>query len=240
MLNFSYTLDNELEVPMGRIPSGIQTQAFEMALTRIEQRYRTTKRLLGQKVPGLGKGPVSGMSKGWQVRLISQVQFLDALPHLLLAKASNIALGDNSNAVLQGGARLRWNNWSQLALTNYARALSAFESEVEKGLTNAPVSGMPAALIRVAAIAGAPAPVLLDPKKIGLASLPIVDDPDYLADLDFWSGKSLFVVVLGAGAGSYAGYKFGYGRSPVVHTAATVAGLVAGIWTSLFVLPARL
>ena len=61
MLHFGYALDNELRVRPGELPSGIQTQAFEVAVTRISQRYATLKRMLLQQTP-TGAAAIQGLN----------------------------------------------------------------------------------------------------------------------------------------------------------------------------------
>lgn len=207
MLNFNYTLDNELEVPVGRLPTGIQTQALEMAIHRVGRRYRTTKKLLSKRVPGLGRGPVAGMSKDWQLRLISQAKFLDAIPSILYARAANMVQRHMRNAVLQGDARRVWNAWSDRAIQDYAKAVAAFEREVAAALTGETATGMPAAMIRLARTAGVPEPVVLDAKQVGLESLPEVDDPDYLAGVE--AGPMFLGAIAGAAAVGLAAWWFG-------------------------------
>lgn len=201
MLNFNYTLDSELEVPVGRIPSGIQTQALEMAINRIGRRYRTTKKLLSKQVPGLGRGPVAGMSEVWQLRLISESRFLDAMPPAIYSRAGAMVDSYRVNAALQGEARRVWNGWSQKVIKDYALAVAAFEREVALAMKNGPSNGLPPAMVRLAKTVGVPTPVLLDAKAAGLESIPEVDDPDYLAELE---AASWTPMILGGIAGAAA------------------------------------
>jgi len=79
MLHFNYTLDSELKVPPGRLPSGIQTQAFEMAINRMGRKFRTTVQMLATPVAGMGgKRPVDGLSPGWRERIGTETAFLQA------------------------------------------------------------------------------------------------------------------------------------------------------------------
>jgi hypothetical protein len=197
MLDFGYTLDNELTVPVGRIPTGIQTQALEMAINRIGRRYRSAKKLLVQKVPGFDQRTVQTVSKDWKLRLITEVRFLDALPGLINVRAAKLVNTYNRNAVTQTMGRQAWNQWAALVIKEYRSAVAAFGNEVSKAISNTPVNGLPAAFMRVAQVAGVPAPVLLDAKAAGLESLPEVDDPDYLAGLD--GAGTLMAGIAGAG-----------------------------------------
>lgn len=198
MLDFGYTLDNELTVPVGRLPSGIQTQALEIVINRIGRRYRTAKKLLLQKVPGFGKTTAQAVSEDWQLRLITGSRFLDALPSLINSRAMQLVDAYTRNAVTQGAGRQAWNQWALLVIKEYRSAVAAFEVEVSKALTNTPVNGLPTAYVRVAKAVGVPVPQLLDAKTAGLASLPEVDDPDYLAG--FEGAGTLMAGLAGAGA----------------------------------------
>ena len=77
-LNFNYMLDNELRVPIGQLPSGINTQAVEMAASQMTRRFRETQQMLSRKAPGIGASPYSGMTPAWQMRLKAESAWVAA------------------------------------------------------------------------------------------------------------------------------------------------------------------
>jgi hypothetical protein len=179
MLHFNYTLDNELVAPVGQLPSGIQVQAFGLALTRMSERFHASVRVLQMPVGPLKVGPVAGMQPVWRSRLKTEIAFLRKMPDRLIAVAESVASYGIANAVDQGRLDSQWNRWSQQGLKAYGEALDAFQREVSAALRNAPVLGVPAAMIKLAAIAKVPPPSMPD-AAASLGAYP-VDDPAYLA-----------------------------------------------------------
>jgi hypothetical protein len=201
MLSFNYTLDSELTAPVGQLPSGIQTQAFGMALSRLARRYRTTREMLLKQVPGTGASALMGATVPWQERLKTEMGFFDAVPDKLTAVAQNVAIGDVGNAVYQGRLANRWNNWAPRALSEYASALGAFERDVSKAMSNAPVVGIPAPIMRLAKIAKMKTPSVPNAKTLGYVDSGI-NDPAYMAGLDANLGVEPAPLVFGAIAGA--------------------------------------
>jgi hypothetical protein len=155
MLHFNYALDSELEVAPGRLPSGIQTQAFEVALSRIGERYRATTRMLGKTVAGMrGKTAFDGLSKGWQERLSIEVLFLNGMPSALMRRARFVTHAHAGNAVTQSLLERNWNLWAPVALRAYSEALDAFAREVNLAISNATTNDLPGAFQRLAIVAG--------------------------------------------------------------------------------------
>ena len=177
-LNLNYTLDNELKTRPGELPSGIQTQAFQIALTHISRRLETIKAMVNQKVPGAGANAFSGLAPAWRQRLATQTQFLNALPARLMDVAQQIALGDMGDAIAQRTSPKLWNRWAPAALETYADSLKAFQGEVSRALSNKPAHGMPAAYAKMANLAKMDAPLMPTADALGQI------DPDYLAQLD--------------------------------------------------------
>lgn len=175
MLHFGYALDNELQVRPGELPSGVQTQAFEIAVTRISQRYATLKRMLLQKTP-TGASAIQGLNPQWQVRLKDTSDFIAALPSRLVSVANQIARDDAGNAVAQSGISLLWNRWAPEALQVYSDTLKAFEADVQRGFANQAISVMPAVYVKMAVVAKTDPP-LVPVVSSSLSAL----DPDYLA-----------------------------------------------------------
>jgi hypothetical protein len=180
MLNFNYTLDTELTAPVGQLPSGIQTQALQMALSRMSRKYHQTLNLLTTKVPGTGAAPIAGMAPAWRSRIQMQSDFLKAIPGRLNSMAEGLIV-ESANAVYQGQLDQRWNTWAPVALRVYGEALRAFQAEVSKAMSNQPVAGMPAAYVKLAAFAKLPAPQLprVQPVNRGLGAY-TSDDSAYL------------------------------------------------------------
>jgi hypothetical protein len=181
MLNFNYTLDNELTAPVGQLPSGIQTQAFGLAISRMMERFHTAVQVLQMPVRPGGVGPMAGMDKVWQQRLKAEIAFMLKMPNRLISAADSVATHGIANAVDQGRLDSQWNRWSQQGLKVFGEAIDAFQREVSAALMNKPVTGVPAAMVKLANIAKVPAPVLLDANGT-LGGYP-VDDPAYLADM---------------------------------------------------------
>ncbi len=182
MLTFGYTLDNELKVPMGQLPSGIQTQALEMSVTRLTRGFTETSKMLLQKVPGTGTSPIAGMSPDWQKRLARETAFVSKLPAQLLSTARSIALSDAGNAIVQSKLDNRWNRWAPQVLQTYSDTLQAYQAEVSRAMGNAVVSGLPAVYVKMAKLARTKPPQLASIRSLG--AMPIgVDDPQYLAGL---------------------------------------------------------
>ena len=175
MLNFNYTLDNELKAPVGQLPSGIQTQAFGIAITHLSQRYRDTVKMLRQPVPGVGASAIMGMSPDWQVRLKREAAFLGVMPRQLASIANMVVFNHAANAVDQGRLDQNWDRWSVNALEAYRQALRAFQSEVNKAMSNNPVIGLPAPFIKLAHVAKINPPVVPNVNALGDI------DPSYLA-----------------------------------------------------------
>lgn len=203
MLHFNYTLDNELEVPVGRLPSGIQTQAFEMAIERMGRKFRSSLRMLMTPVAGFGgKTPLDGMSPGWQARIKAESAFMGSMPAQLQQRARLVALSHSGNAVNQGALEQDWNRWSALALQTYGEALDAFQKDVSQAMRNAAAQGAPAVFTKLAALAKVSAPRLSNVKTLGgLGRLPTgVDDPDYLAGLGASTSTLLGVGLVGLAA----------------------------------------
>ncbi len=176
MLNFNYTLDNELKAPIGQLPSGIQTQAFEMAMTRMARKYHQTMRLLTQKVPGTGAAPAAGMNPQWKQRIKAESTLLVNVQPRLVAMAQGI-VGEAANAVYQGRLDRQWNVWAPQALQVFGEALRAFQGEVSKAMSNQAIVGSPAMFAKLAAFAKVAPPVL--PAVGGLSAF-TTDDSAYL------------------------------------------------------------
>jgi hypothetical protein len=161
MLHFNYTLDNELKVAPDRLPSGIQTQAFEMAVNRLGQRFRTTVQMLSAPVAGMGgKSAIDGVSPSWQERLKTEAAFLGAIPGQLQTRARYVALAHQGNAVLQGNLERNWNLWVDAALRAYTAALKAFEKDVNRAMSNGMTNSIPAPFAKLAMIAKVQPPML--------------------------------------------------------------------------------
>lgn len=186
MLHFNYTLDNELKVPVGRLPSGIQTQAFEMAMNRMGQKYRSTIQMVSSPVTALGgKTPLDGMSPGWQERIRTESAFLSQMPAQLMQRARFVALAHAGNAVGQSSLERNWNLWVDATLKAYGNALNAFQQEVQKAMGNATVNGVPASFVTLARLAKVSPPAVPNTKALkGLGFVPGVDDPQYLSGLE--------------------------------------------------------
>jgi hypothetical protein len=184
MLNFNYTLDNELRAPVGQLPSGIQAQALQMALSRMSRKYHQTLRLLTVKVPGTGAAPIAGMTPAWRSRIQAQSAFLKAIPGRLNQMAEGI-ITEGANAVYQGRLDRRWNTWAPVALKVYGEALRAFQVEVSKAMSNQPIAGQPAAYAKLAAFAKLPEPKLplVEPTNASLGGY-TSDDHAYLGAFD--------------------------------------------------------
>ena len=196
MLHFNYTLDNELKAPIGQLPSGIQTQAFEMALNQISRKFHETMQLIAQPVPGVGASAAQGMAPEWQMRIKAQSDFITALFPRLLQVGQSVALGDVGDALVQSTLSKHWNRWSPMALKTYSRTLSAFQKEVNKAMSNNPSVGTPAVFIKMAAIARMPPPAMATVNSLG-AYTP--DDAAYLAAFNY---KKATPLALGALAGA--------------------------------------
>jgi hypothetical protein len=166
MLNFNYTLDNELKAPVGQLPGGIQTQALAMALSRMSRKYHQTMRLLTQKVSGTGAAPADGMSQ--------------RLPARINSMAASI-VGESANAVYQGRLDRRWDTWAPVALKVYGETLRAFQGEVSKAMSNQAILGSPATFAKMAAFAKVSPPVV--PNVDGLGGY-TSDDNAYLGAFD--------------------------------------------------------
>jgi hypothetical protein len=179
MLNFNYSLDQELKAPVGSLPSGIQAQAFGMAITRMSRKFHNAVRLLQQPVPGLKTGPISGLAPEWRSRLEAQMRFMGQAPDQLLRVAEQVVHRGAGNAVDQGRKALNWDRWSQLALRTYNEALDAFQQQVNKAMGNSVPTGTPPAMIKLAALAKMKAPALTPRAKNGMAAF----DPAYFAGL---------------------------------------------------------
>lgn len=160
MLSFNYTLDNELTAPVGQLPSGIQAQALQLALTRMSRKYHQTLRLLTTQVAGTGAAPIAGMAPAWRARIQAQSAFLKAIPGRLNRMAEAL-IQESANAVYQGRLDQSWNTWAPVALKVYDEALRAFQAEVSKAMSNQPVVGLPAAYVKLAAFVKLPAPTLV-------------------------------------------------------------------------------
>jgi hypothetical protein len=182
MLNFDYTTDQELKVQPGQLPSGIQTQAFEMAATHMSRKFNNVKRMLNTRTQ-TGAPPIAGLSKQWQERLQAESDFVGGLPDQLLRVARQVALGDGGDAIVQGSLRGRWNTWAPEALSAYSRTLSAFETDVSKAMGNMPIIGMPAVYVKMAQMARTEPPVVPHVTNSSLGAY-TEDDAAYLESLD--------------------------------------------------------
>lgn len=181
MLNFNYTLDSELKVSVGQLPSAIQVQAFEMAANEMTRKFRETQRMLMQPVPGVGASAYAGMSPQWQMRLKVEVAFIAGLLDRLVDVAGQVVFDGAGNALVQGKIFALWNRWSPEALAVYSRTLTAYQKDVSKAIANQPVAGMPAVYIKMAHLAKMDPPVLNPVNNLsGFTS----DDAAYLAGLD--------------------------------------------------------
>jgi hypothetical protein len=176
-LSFNYSLDNEIKAPAGQLPSGIQTQAFEMILNRLAERLNILLKLLGTPVPNTGAAPLFGMSKGWQQRIRAEAAFLQSAWPQLLRVAQTVAFNGAGNAVDQEGLAPGWNRWSGQALQAYKEAISAFQADVDKAMSNRPANGLPAAFVKLSLIARMAPPVLTRMKTVagGLSGFGIAD-----------------------------------------------------------------
>jgi hypothetical protein len=206
MLHFNYTLDNELKAPVGQLPSGIQTQAFGLALTRMSERFKSTVRMLTAPVGPLKVGPIDGLQPVWKERIAIEIAFLQGLPDRLIGVAESVATHGIGNAVDQGRLDSQWDRWSQQALRIYGEALSAFQKEVVNAMGNRPVRGVPASMIKIATIAKLPFPPL--PDANGTLGGIGVDDPHYLAGLGQEGTPLLFGALAGASLVGLAAWYF--------------------------------
>jgi hypothetical protein len=206
MLNFNYTLDSELTAPVGQLPSGIQVQAFGLALTRMSQRLRVALEMLNTPVRGLKVGPIAGIQPVWRQRLKSEIAFMRKLPDRLIATAESVASFGISNAVDQGRLDSQWNRWSEQALQVYGETLAAFQNEVSAALLNKPIQGIPASMLKIASIARLPPPSL--PDANGTLGGIGVDDPYYLSGMGQAGTPLLFGALAGASLVGLAAWYF--------------------------------
>lgn len=220
MLNFNYTLDNELKVPIGQLPSGIQTQAFEMAANEMTRKFRETQRMLLRPVPGVGASAYAGMSPQWQVRLKVEAAFIADLLDRLVVVARQIALGDAGDALVQSKLTGLWNRWAPETLVVYSRTLSAYQKDVGKAMANQPVAGMPAIYVKMAHMAKMDPPELAPVNSLSgdfLAPLEAYtsDDAAYLAGLEAdIFGREIPDSAIALGIAAVAGAWWWFGRRP--------------------------
>jgi hypothetical protein len=210
MLNFNYTLDNELRAPVGQLPSGIQTQALAMALSRMARKYHQTMRLLTTKVRGTGAAPAAGMSPQWKARIKAQSTFLSKIPARYNQMAQSI-VAEAANAVYQGRLDRRWDTWAPMALKTYQEALRAFQGEVSKAMSNQAIIGMPAAYDKLATFAKVAPPSVPEVNSLG-AFTP--DDSAYLGA--FRPERSNPVFLLAGAAALAAWWASGGGALPML------------------------
>jgi hypothetical protein len=196
MLNFDYTLDSELKAPVGELPSGIQTQAFSEALTRLMRKYHATMKMLARPVVPLKVPAAAGFSPIWKERIKAESAFIQAAVHRLNQIARTIVLRGTSNAVLQGALDSNWDRWSGHALQSFSQALASFEGEVSRAMSNAVTNGTPASFVKLATVAKMTVPTIPDVKSAGMAGLPMQTD-----DKDYGLGE-INPMVLGAVAGA--------------------------------------
>jgi hypothetical protein len=198
MLNQDYTLDSELKARVGQLPSGIQTQAFTEAVSRMMWKFNGTMGLLSRPVPPMGVPPTAGMSPEWQARIATEAAFIrQAVPQLGQVAHAIVTQGAG-NAVIQPRLDRRWNTWAPATLRAFSQMISSFEKEVSRAMSNATQNGIPASFIKVAKLADMTAPSVPDAPPLGLSALPMMaDDPDYgLGQMD------INPMVLGAIAGA--------------------------------------
>lgn len=208
MLNFNYTLDNELRAPVGQLPSGIQTQALAMALTRMARKYHQTMRLLTQKVPGTGAAPAAGMNPQWRARIRAESAFLQRVPARLQQMGASI-VGEAANAVYQGRLDRQWDSWAPMALKVYGEALKAFQGEVSKAMSNQAILGSPAAFEKLARFAKVAPPTV---PSVGALGAFTTDDNAYLGAFDYKRANP--ALLLAAGAALAAWWTGGGGAIP--------------------------
>jgi hypothetical protein len=162
MLQFSYSLDNELTVPVGQLPSGIQVQAFEIVLTERSRKLQQLVRMLTTPVAGVGVSPQQGLSPPWRKRLQIQAKYLSELSAGLLRRANRVASGDAGDALVQGTLASNWNRWAPMAISVYSQAINAFAGEVDRAMSHKPVSGTPAPYVKMAGVLKVAPPRLPD------------------------------------------------------------------------------
>lgn len=161
MIEFSYSIDEELKVPMGQLPTTIQTQAFQTALLSLASRIENAKNMLIEPTQGLKATPYQGLATAWQKRISQEVLFLEKLKEQLIARSLVVALKDRGNAVVQGDLEKNWNRWAPVALQAYANVAPVFDKEIALALSNSLVPvGTPPAYIVAATYADISAPQL--------------------------------------------------------------------------------
>jgi hypothetical protein len=162
MLHAFGNLDNELTVPVGQLPSGVQVQALEMALTGRTLKLKQLVSMLKTPVPGIGVAPQQGLSPAWKKRIQIQVKYLSELWAGVMNRANRVASGDAGDAIVQGSLASNWNRWAPTALQVYGEAINAFHGEVDRAMSNKPVAGTPAAYMKMASVLKVPPPKLPD------------------------------------------------------------------------------
>lgn len=215
MLNFNYTLDNELKVPIGQLPSGIQTQAFEMAANEMTRKFRETQRMLLRPVPGVGASAYAGMSPQWHVRLKASAAFIADLLDRLVDVAQQVAIGDAGDAIVQSKLTGLWNRWAPETLAVYSRTLSAYQKDVAKAIANQPVAGMPAVYVKIAHLAKMDPPVLTPVNGLSGMGAYTSDDAAYFAGLEAdIFGREVPDSAIALGIAALAGAWWWFGRRP--------------------------
>lgn len=192
-LSFNYMIDSELRVPIGNLPTGINTQAIEMAANRMSRRFRETQQMLKRKVPGIGASPYAGMTPAWHARLQAESAWVASLVDRISDVAEQVA--DASNAEAQGSMRELWNRWAPEVLKVYSLTLRAYQKDVGFAMSNQAVTGVPPVYAKMAHLLKMDAPDL-NPVALsnglsgGCITMPgdlgafTDDDAAYLADLD--------------------------------------------------------
>lgn len=194
-----YTLNAELHAGE-RPPSGVQGQAFQLAMQKLALPYGRKKAKLVAREAGLNLSPFEGLSRGWQVGIQNLMNFLDEAFKKLDMRAAAFARNALRDAGTHGTASQRWNEWSAAALQNYADAVHAFSVMVKL------------------AVRGAPMPARVPPQFSELAKSAGMDPPTFAAasktlqGLDDLSPGTLFGVLVTAGV---AGLGWWYAKRAV-------------------------
>ncbi|MHC4611871.1 MAG: hypothetical protein ACYS7M_16160 [Planctomycetota bacterium] len=162
--DLNYTLNSELHVRPDRLPSGVQSQAFELGLNRLLVGYQQKKGKL------LGSGAIAGMTPAWQQRIQSYIDFIDGAMAKLAQKAAVLGAAQaTANATSQGTAGMRWNIWSGNALQNAADSLMEFGKQVQFAVRSAPLPvTLPASFVSLSKSANVSPPALVQTDMEGL------------------------------------------------------------------------
>lgn len=180
-INFNYTLDSELHVNVGQVPTAISVQALTLAAREMSRKFMEIQSMITRTVPGTGGTPFQGMVPAWQQRITAETIWVGDLLSRIVGVAEQIALEDAGDAIAQGSMRELWNRWAPAALSVYSETLKAFNKDVGFAMTNRPVVGIPPAYAKMANLLKEDPPSLSPVAQAGFGSY-TGDDAAYLAE----------------------------------------------------------